>query len=813
MTCQHITDKLVFTIKPNMFKSYIKTAIRTLVKNRLTSFINLFGLGLSMSVGLMIMIRLQDQLSYDRFHPAPQRTYRILSDYHQKNGDRWKMASTPLPLRDELNKSGNIAEACVNIYPAFNGKTSGGGKEMYINGAFTEPSFFKIFGFSLLTGSMETALQQPNTVVISKTVAEKFFGTQNPLGKMITLEKQGSFIITGVLKEAPGKSHLGYDAYASYASVAQLEKTNVLPGKTSDWFAFNAAYTYVLLNKGVHTVALENQLRTIAVGLNSINKNGVSSFTVQRLDKITPGSEALANDRSGSSWSKFYFEMGVALLILLAACFNYTNLTIARALTRAKEVGIRKIVGAKRYQVFIQYVVESVLLSLLALSFAWVILGFIIRFAPFNDDYEFIPSSFRYNSTLVLWSLGYALLTGLFAGVSPAWILSAFKPLRVLKNLSTAKILGKISLQKSLIVFQYTLSLTMIIFLFAFYKQFSFLSKTDPGFKRENVLVLPTAGIDENIAAQKISGIAGVTDVSATSANFTKHFNGLSVPVWISSSKEAMPLPYYYADKNFIPSMKFSLVAGTNFPSETEGAERYIVLNETAVRTLGFKNPDAAVGQKLWINDSSRLEIAGVLKDFHFEGAGQPVQPLAFRNKQNAYSYLYVTISGGNKNNLIADVKKLWNEWQPSQPFSFFWLDEELNKSNSQTATISLLGFLAFIAIAIASLGLLGLVVYTVEVKRKEISIRKIVGADKKQLIKILSRGFINLLLIAGIIALPIGYMMGKIFLQNFALRVSFGLIHLLGCFMLMFSIGLFTVISQTYKAATANPVKNLRTE
>jgi putative ABC transport system permease protein len=795
-----------------MFRSYLKTAIRSLVKNRLTSFINLFGLGLSMSVGLMIMIRLQDALSYDRFHPAPERTYRILSGYHKKDGEQWKLATTPLPLKDELNKSGNIVETCVSIYPSFNGKASGNGKEIYINGAFTEPSFFKVFGFSLSSGSEETALQQPNTVVVSKSVAEKFFGAQNPVGKIITLEKGGSFLITGVLNDAPGKSHLDFDAYASYASVAALEKTNVLPGKTSDWFAFNTAYTYVLLNKGVRTAALENQLNSIAGELNSANKNGVTSFAVQRLDKITPSHEELSYDRSGSSWGKFYVEMSVALLILLAACFNYTNLTIARALTRAKEVGIRKIVGAKRYQVFIQYIVESVLLSLLALAFAWLILAFIIRFAPFNDGYEFIPSSFRYNGTMVLWSLGYAFLTGLFAGTSPAWILSAFKPLRVLKNLSTAKILGRISLQKSLIVFQYTLSLTMIVFLFAFYRQFSFLGKADPGFKRDNILVLPIAGVNEKNAVQKISGVAGVTGVAATSANFASRFNGLSSLAWISNSKEALNLQYYYADKNFIPAMKFSFVAGTDFPSETEGAEHYIVLNETAAKAFGFKNPDAAIGQKLWVDDSSRLEIAGVLKDFRYEGAARPVQPLAFRNKQNAYSYLYVTING-NKDNLVSDVRKVWNEWQPSQPFSFFWLDEEMNKSNSQAATLSLLGFLAFIALAIASLGLLGLVVYTVETKRKEISIRKIVGADKKQLIGILSRGFVNLLLIAGFIAMPIGFVLVKMFLQNFALRVPFGLLHLIGCFMLMFAIGLFTVISQTYRAAMANPVKSLRTE
>lgn len=796
-----------------MFKSYLKIAIRTLRKNRLTSFINLFGLGLSMSVGLMIMVRLQDALSYDKFHPSPERTYRIISRYNKQNGERWKLATTPLPLKDELNKRENIVESCVSIYPVLNGKAIGNSKEIDINGAFTESSFFNVFGFSLSRGSAATALNQPNTIVVSKTLAENFFGAQNPIGKIITFEKQGSFVVSGVLNDPLGKSHLDYDAYASYATVAQLEKTNALANKSSDWFAFNSAYTYVLLNKNVRTVALENQLSSIAADLNKVNKQGTTSFTTQRLDKITPGREELSYDKSNSSWGKFYAEMSVALLILLAACFNYTNLTIARALTRAKEVGVRKIVGAKRYQVFMQYVVESVVLSLCALGFAWLILGFIIRFAPFNDGYEFIPSSFRYNRTMVVWSLGYALLTGLFAGISPAWILSAFKPLRVLKNLSTAKILGKVSLQKSLIVFQYTLSLTLIIFLFAFYKQFSFLAKRDPGFKRENVLVLPVDGVDESIAAEKISKITGVNSVAATIANFTRRFNGLSAPVWISNSKEVVNLQYYYADKNFIPSMKLSFVAGNNFPSESRNMEQYIVLNQTAVQAFGFKNAEAAIGQKLWINDSSRAEVTGVIKDFQYKGAAQPVEPLAFRNKPGSYSYLYINTDGSNKKSVEAGLQNAWNELQPSHPLDFFWLDEELDKSNSQTATISLLGFLAFIALAIASLGLLGLVVYTVEVKRKEISIRKIVGADKKQLVQILSKGFIILLLIAGLIAMPIGYLLGKMFLQNFANRTSFGLLQLSACFMLMFVIGLFTVISQTYKAAMMNPVKSLRTE
>jgi putative ABC transport system permease protein len=402
-----------------------------------------------MSVGLMIMIRLQDELSYDKFHPSPENTYRVTSEYHKKNDKKWRMASTPLPLMDALKKDSNTVSAVVNIYPALKGKSKAAGKEIYIDGAFTEPAFFTVFGFSLAAGNPVTALQMPNSIVINKSTANKFFGSNDPIDKLVTMENGSSFMITGVLNDAPGKSHIDFDAYASYSTVSQLEKDKILADKLKDWYAFNAGYTYVLFKKGTAATSLQSHLDAIAGEMNLNNKDGVSAFHLQAFNSITPGSEDLSNNIGrGGSWTKIFIEGTVALLILLAACFNYTNLTIARALTRAKEVGVRKIVGANRSQVFVQYIFESVLLSLLALGFAWIILSFIVRYAPFNDGYEFIPSSFHYNLNYICWSVAYALFTGLLAGVSPAWILSAFKPLRVLKNLSTARVMGKAGTSK-----------------------------------------------------------------------------------------------------------------------------------------------------------------------------------------------------------------------------------------------------------------------------------------------------------------------------------------------------------------------------
>lgn len=796
-----------------MFRTYIKVGIRSLLKNRLISFINIFGLGLSMSVGMIVMIRVQDQFSYDNFHPYPQSTYRILSDYHKKTGEHWKMASTPLPLFDKLHELSGIDNA-VSIYPAFNGKAITGSKELYINGAFTEPSLFKVFGFSLAAGDPATALIKPDGVVISKTTAEKFFGKENPLGKVLTMNSGKSFIVTGVMNEPSSKSHINFDAFISIANVKPWEKDKLLADKSTDWYAFNTAYTYIVVKKNYPVTTLGRELNTIAYGLNKNNKEGRTAFALQNIKNITPGSDYLYNDMgSGTSWAKMYFEIAVALIILFAACFNYTNLTIARALTRAKEVGVRKINGASRIQIFLQYTIESVIVAFLSLGFAWVLLSFIIQYAPFNDGYEFVPSSFHNDKTFISWTFAFALFTGLLAGISPAWILSSFTPLRVLKNLTTARIIGKVSIQKTLIVFQYTLSLTIIIFLLAFYRQFSHLASVDQGFKRDNVLVVPLNGINEKIAKQKLMEIPGVQSVSAMSSTFQGRFSGLNMPAWLANKQDAITLNCYYANADFIRNMKLSVLAGNNFPSQTTD-ERYILLNEQAVKALGIKDNQQALGKKVWINDSTQLEVAGVLKNFNYENAGRPVMPLVLRNKPDALSYLYlISDDGGEKKTFAERIQQAMTSLAPSQVFELTWLDEQLQRNNSQTATISLLGYLAFMAIAIASLGLLGLVIYTVEVRRKEISIRKIIGAESLQLVRLLSKGFIQLLFIAGLIAMPVGYILSFLFLQNFADRVGFGLGSVFFCFSVLLTIGLITIISQTYKAAMENPAKSLRTE
>lgn len=799
-----------------MLKSYFKVAFRTFSRNRLITFINVFGLGLAMSVGMMIMIRFQFELGFDSFHANEKRVYRITSEYHKKSGETWRMASTSLPLQKEITDKFSDVEKAVNLYPALNGKVKAGEKELYLNGVFTEPAFFDVFGFTLSSGNAATALTQPNSIVISPATAERYFGEEDPMGKLFTLETGENFIVTGVLNEPPSKSQLLYDAYASWSSVAQLEAGQTLQPKSTDWFLLNTAYTFVLLPDAQSKASIEYQLGNLASELNKLNTEGKVSFYTQALSKINPSWQELGNEMPGvSPWTKIIAEVVVSLIILLAACFNYTNLTIARAITRAREVGVRKINGARRSDVFVQYIIEALSLSILSLCFAWLLLSFIIRYAPFNDGYEFIPSAFRYSLPFVLSTVGFALFAGLLAGIAPAWILSSFSPLRVLKNLTTAKIMGKVSIQKALIVFQYSLSLTIIIFLLTFYRQFSYMGSADPGYKRDGILVVSLDGINKDLAAQKINTVAGVRSTGAMSAALSQHSSGMFVPAWVSDPSNAIRLNYHYADGAFVKQMELKMLAGKNFSTTNiQQPLESVVINEAAANNFGFKRYTDAVGQRLQINDSTKWEIAGVVSNFAYENMGIPIKPLALRTGSNAYNYLYVQADKNADNKTFpAKITAALKTISPAYKLTPTWLEQDIRNSYSQTATISLLGYLAFMATAIASLGLLGLVIYTVQVKRKEISVRKIIGATEKQLVVMLSKKFVKLLLIAGLIAIPIGYTGSYLFLLNFVNRVNNGVQWALFCFLFLLGIGLFTIISQTYKAAIANPANDLRTE
>jgi putative ABC transport system permease protein len=797
-----------------MIKNYFKVAVRSLFRNGLFTFINIFGLALSMSIGLLVLLRLKDQLNYDRFHPQSERTYRIITQATNKQGNTFEFASSPLPLATTLSANYNLADGIARLYASGRKTVTTAKKTLSINTAFTEPAFFTVFGFALKQGDAGTALQEPNSIVLSKETALKFFGRDNVVGQTIQFESWGNFLITGVLNDAKGKSHIDFDAYTSMSSMPVLEKTGKLPALLDQWNNLTGCYTYIQVKRGITEHQLSQAIGQVAGDLmKTIKRTGREnlSFEAQPLQKIILGKELMNNLGDTGSRGKTWSEVIIALVILLMACFNYTNLSLARSLKRGKEIGIRKVAGAVRQQVFIQFIIESLLTALLSLGLAYVILQLIMDHAPFAS--EMIPAGAAIDQNLFGWFLLFSLFAGLLAGILPAWALSAFKPVDVLKNLTTIRLFGGNRFRKVLTVAQFSISLIIIIFTGIFSRQFHYMATADPGFRREHMLNITLNGSNYDVLNNAISRLHGVEQVSASS-DIPGRFGNAYCLVKPEPGSEPIQIEYCDADAGFISNMGLKLLAGNTFPaSGTNIREQYVVVNEKALQVLQVRVPADAIGRLLWINDTVHVQIVGVIKDFYVRGLDMPVSPLLLRNRSTQFNYLNVRAAATQHKELIAAMQKTWNANNPDQSFQYAWLKEELYERKSAWGTVSMLGFLAIIAITIACLGLLGMVMYTTETRRKEIGIRKVMGAGVYTIMLLLSKGYLKLVFIAGVIALPVSYMAGWLFLNIFANRISIGAGMLAGSFIGLLLLVITTIGIRIYRMATTNPVSSLRTE
>ncbi len=797
-----------------MFRNYLKIAFRNLGKHKLFSFINIFGLALSMCIGLLVILRLQDDFRFDNFHPAPSRTYRIISDVTNNDGQDFRLASTPLPLADELKNNYAFVENTTRIYPAWSGKASSENKELAVNVAFTDASFFNLLGFELEQGNSVTSLNAPNKIVLSKQTATRFFGNENAIGKSLVFDKIGTFTVTGVLKSTTNKSHIDFNIYCSMSSVAVLEKSGKLPAKMDDWVNVSGGYTYILLKKATSKKQLQVALDKISLiyKTSGIDDKSRIVFDVQSITKIAPGEDLGNSIGRGATIGKIAAEVSIALIILISACFNYTNLSIARSLKRAKEVGIRKVSGALRKQIFFQFIIESVLIAFFALILAFVMMELLKNHSSL--DSEFFPQGVSVNAPLVAWFLLFSLFTGLLAGVIPAITLSAFKPVAVLKNLANVKLLGANGLRKALIVFQFSLSIVVIIFMLVFNKQFKYMATADYGFNRDRIINIPLQGIDYRLFKNELAAITGVERISATSDNMGKFATG-SVIVKQQSAADAIHLRYFDVDEDFVANMQLQIIAGTGLPVSSINQEQKVLINEKALTALKIKSAPEAIGKIILLDDTTKVQVAGVLKDFHFEGFEFPIRPLVFRSRQQAFNIVNVktAMDEDRAASVVAAIKTSWKKMNPHHEFSYTWFNTQFYESKIAGGTISMLGLLAFMGITIACLGLLGMVVYTVEGRIKEVSIRKVMGASVAAIMGLLSKNFLKLILLSMLIAAPIGWLCSYMFLQIFAEKVSIGFgILTIACGIILLLASL-VIGSQVIHIARTNPANNLRAE
>lgn len=795
-----------------MIRNYFKIATRTLMKNKLFSVINIFGLALSMSVCLLVLLRIKDQVGYDKFHPHPNRTYRVITELTNKEGNKFRFATSPLPFLNKLTHEYNFVESAVRLYLPGNHEVSLEKKNLRVSKVFADSSFFAVFGFALQEGSHHTALQFPNSVVLSNETAKRFFGDKDPMGQLLVFKDWGNFQVTGIMNVPRGKSHIEYDVLLSMSSVPELEKSGKLNPLLDKWDNVNNSYTYLTTRKGITKKQVNLAVEKISGELmkqSNVTGKEKLAFEAQPLNKIILGEELISSIGRTGSRGKVIAEIVIAFIILLSACFNYTNLSIARSLNRGKEVGIRKVSGASRIHIFLQFMIESLLVSLLSLGLAYVLLQLIIDYAPFGP--EMIPEGFSFDRSLFGWFLIFTFFAGLLAGGLPAWALSSFKPVQVLKNLRSVKLFGGNIFRKGLIVTQFSLSLVIIIFTQLFSRQFAYMRNTDPGFNQDNMLSLSLQGEDYKLLAAEIGRLSQVEMVSASSDNLGRSASGIAL-VKNAPGDQSMQMPYYDVDENFIATMQLQLTAGNNFTGNNSNYEQFVLINENARHTLKFKSDAEAINKTVWIDDSTQVQIAGVVKDFYFRGTDAPIIPLIFRNREKKFNILNIKTKNSSKE-VAAAIAATWKKFNPEQTPQYEWLKEKYDGRLGGGSTFSMLGFLALIALTLACLGLLGIVTYTIETRRKEIGIRKVMGANVSTIIRMLSTGFLKLVLIAGCIALPISYIMGYLFLNIFANRISLGITVQLFSLLGLLFIALLTIGSQIFRVAVANPVDALRNE
>lgn len=800
-----------------MLHNYFKIALRQLLKNKRFSALNIFGLATSMSVCMLVIMAVRDQYGYDEFHENGDRIYRVISAEAEKNMPLGKAthATCQMSLLEPLQQAYPIIEAGTHVVQVGNDITINEKVFSFDYGGYAvDQAFLDMFSFGWTEGNQSEALAPPRSIVLTDATAKKLFPNGQAIGTTVKWGELGDFIITGIIPEPPHRSHIRFEYLVSYQTLKSLNKEEWAKAGINGFDEIWRGLTYVLLSKNADRSSLDKALSEQAAAYSARHEKLHYFFQSQPLKEVMP-SRDLANEIGvGTPHIVLYFLIALGLIIMLSACFNYMNLSLARSIKRAREIGVRKVIGAGNKDIAKQFMGEALLISTMAFVVAMGLLQFMIP-SFYNLD-PFVSKVFKLEHSIgnYLIFLGFSLLVGIVAGVVPALNIAGFQPLQAIQQLQNVKLFSRVGLRKTLVTMQFTLSLVFILAVIIVLRQQNHVLHADLGQNIENVLNVRMQGLDYDIFSQKVSRLKGVESVSSTSiAMLTgENHDGMAR---FGEQQDSMEVAQAFVSQNFLKNMEIPLIAGKNFTEDNHAAsEQFAIVNETAVKQMGYASPEAALGQFVKV-DSVSLAILGVAKDFHHDNIWfSPIKPFLLRNRsENAYN-AFVRLAGNNTQEALASVKAVYEELAPKTPWFAFYLEERAyNMAKFFRMGSSIIGFVGFLTIIIACLGLLGMVVYTVEGKVKEVGIRKVLGASEGSLVWQLSKGFLLLLGIAIVVAVPLTLFAANLWLNNFLMRITVGPTIIGGGIVVLLAIGLFTVISQTFWAARANPIHALRSE
>lgn len=798
-----------------MFKNYLKIAFRNFRKNKTSSAINIFGLTIGLTCCLLIALYIQHEMSYDNFEQKGNRIARVIMEYSfdgspQSNKGNYtsvRVASVFKRTFPEVESAIKMTEYARVV----------GYKDKLIdekNFMYADSTFFDLFSFRLLKGNVHTVLSSPYDVVLTESTAKKYFGDEDPIGKALKVGNDSNlYRVTGVIQDCPSNSQIKFDFLASFSSL----------GLTPDWEKtyWDANYTTYLLLKN------ENSISSLQAKLPAFMKKEMAgqgatvNFYLEPFDKIHLHSP-YGGFEPNNSITYIYILAAVALLILIIACSTYINLSTARSIERAKEVGVRKVIGAEKKQLFWQFIGESALLCLIAVVLSLIVA--ILILPSFNQlTQKQLQASSLFSLPFILFSFGVAACVSIVAGSYPALILTGFQPVKVLKGSFKNTGSGR-WLRKSLIVFQFAISVFLIVSTFIMQKQLYYIQHKNLGYDREHVLVLPTT--EAMVAKLKLikdqfRQNPDVLSISLCARSPVEEAGGYNMRSAGMPANQQMAVTANSVDEDFIKTVGLQIIAGTGL-TEQDVKDAMIddynkrvfhfILNESAAKQLGWA-PEEAVGKKMFLDDSRPGYVRGVVKDFHFQSLHDPIKGYVLFPAQWR-SELLVKVSGHNISNTISFLESKWKTLVPDRPFEYRFLDDDYNKLYEAELRLGMvMNVFSSIAIILACLGLFGLSSYTAQQRFKEIGIRKVLGASVTNIVIALSKDFIKLAAVAIIIAFPVAWWAMTKWLEDFTYRtnMSWGIYLAAGAITILLAI--VTVSVHAIKAAIANPVKSLRTE
>jgi putative ABC transport system permease protein len=808
--------KLLVCWEFTMLKNHLKIAYRNFKRQKLFSFINIASLTVGFSCGILILIFIRYEFSYDKYHDDAQLIYRVVRE-HQGESTWYNSSEHPLAasLKQDFPEVLKATRVKKNDEV---GVVEHNSKRFYEEGIyFVDQDFLEIFTFPLLSGNMSTTLEEPFSVLITQKMAVKYFGEEEPLGKVIQInewysEKRQNYVIKGILKNIPENSHFRFDFLVSYNSLYFLKKGG--RDSVETWSYFEPK-TYIKLAPFTNPMNLEGKFPAFLRKYKG-EESTTEKIHLQPLTDIHLGGNLRFELEDNSDMRSIYMFSAIAFFIMLIACLNYVNLSVARSTKRAIEVGVRKVVGANKTQLVKQFLLESVAASIIALLISFILVELV--WPSFNSLIGREPISNPFQSLdMVLVFIGIAVIIGFLSGSYPAFFISSFQPIQIIKR--TLKLGSNSSsfFRNSLVVAQFVISIILIVCTFVIHNQLSYIRDRNLGFDKEQVITIytldgslkknPEPLKEELLRTPNILGVSASLDLPTTIRRTTSL-------EWIARGEECISEFYFtFVDSDYFNVYDMEIVRGRNFSEDfPTDKEKAVVINETALRNLGWENP---IGRRLKSN-GVEWTVIGVVKDFNFKSLRSKIEPVIFTtlNADRRLDYFSIKVSPIDIPSTIGFIRDKWERFSPEFPFQSTFLDERIERVyRAEQRLGKSFSIFTIIALMIAGMGLIGLASFISEQKRKEISLRKILGADFRSIIFLLSNVYLKCIAVAIVIAWPVGYIVMNRWLSNFAYRTSIRIEIFILSGLLVLIFALMTVSYQSIKAAIANPVDSLHYE